>query len=75
MSKKRNRYNSEFKFRVALEAAKGLKTINDLASEAGIHPTMGKLLETAASGGWKRDLWPQWGPKAKREPRTGNRTL
>ena len=31
MSKQRNQYNAEFKFRVALEAAKGTKTVSQLA--------------------------------------------
>lgn len=39
MSKRRARYRAQFKFQLALEAAKGLKTINDLASEHGVHPT------------------------------------
>jgi len=38
MTKKRNRYSSQFKFQVALDAAKGLKTTNELASEHGLHP-------------------------------------
>ncbi len=38
MSKKRTRYSAQFKFRLALEAAKGLKTSNELASEHGVHP-------------------------------------
>jgi transposase-like protein len=38
MSKPRTRYSAEFKFQLALEAAKGLKTINELASEHGVHP-------------------------------------
>jgi transposase-like protein len=44
----RQRYNAEFKFRVALEAAKGLKTINELASEYGVHPNQ--------ISQWKREL-------------------
>jgi transposase-like protein len=39
MPKKRTRYSAQFKFQLALEAAKGLKTINELASEHGVHPT------------------------------------
>jgi putative transposase len=39
MSKQRTRYRAQFKFQLALEAAKGLKTINELASEHGVHPT------------------------------------
>lgn len=39
MAKQRTRYSAQFKFQLALEAAKGLKTINELASEHGVHPT------------------------------------
>lgn len=38
MPEKRHRYSAEFKFRVALEAAKGQKTLNELASEYEVHP-------------------------------------
>ena len=38
MSKKRTRYTAQFTCQLALEAAKGLKTINALASEHGVHP-------------------------------------
>jgi transposase-like protein len=45
----RKRYSAEFKARVALEALKGYKTINELASTYGVHPTQiaqwKKLLE------------------------------
>jgi putative transposase len=50
LTKKRKQYNAQFKFKVALEAAKGLKTINQLASEHELHPNQvsqwkGQLLE------------------------------
>jgi transposase-like protein len=48
MTKKRRQYDAQYKFRVALEAAKGNKTISELASETGIHPTQ--------IGAWKRQL-------------------
>mgnify|MGYP002681853849 CR=1 FL=1 len=48
MSNSRRRFTAEFKFKVALEAAKGLKTLNELASEHGIHPN--QISE------WKRAL-------------------
>jgi len=35
----RKQYSSEFKAKVALEALKGLKTVNEIASEHGVHPT------------------------------------
>jgi transposase-like protein len=39
MSTQRKRYSAEFKARVALEALKGHKTVNELASTYGVHPT------------------------------------
>jgi putative transposase len=38
MSKKRRRHSAAFKFQVALAAAKETRTLNELASEFGIHP-------------------------------------
>lgn len=38
MPRKRQNYSAEFKFQVALEAAKGQKTVNELASDFGVHP-------------------------------------
>jgi putative transposase len=38
MSDTRRVHNPKFKFEVALEAAKGDKTVNQLASEYGVHP-------------------------------------
>ncbi len=34
-----DKHSAEFKARVALEAIKGLKTVNELATEHGVHPT------------------------------------
>ena len=39
MKKNRRRLSAEFKAKVALEAIKGVKTVNELASLHGIHPT------------------------------------
>jgi len=39
MSKRRN-HDAGFKARVALEAAKGGRTVSELAAEYGVHPTM-----------------------------------
>jgi transposase-like protein len=36
---RRKHHSAEFKAKVALEALKGMKTINELASEHGVHPT------------------------------------
>lgn len=48
MAQKRKQYSGQFKFKVALEAAKGTKTMSQLASETGVHPTQ--------IGQWKRQL-------------------
>jgi transposase-like protein len=48
MSKQRRRYSAEFKFRVALEAAKGQQTISELAGKHGVHPNQ--------ISQWKRQL-------------------
>lgn len=45
---KRKKYSDEFKARVALDAIKGHKTVNELASEYGIHPNQ--------IGQWKKKL-------------------
>ena len=39
MAAQRHIYSAEFKARVALEALKGHKTINELVSHFGVHPT------------------------------------
>ncbi len=48
MSKKRRQYSAQYKFQVALEAAKGNKTLSELSSESGIHPNQ--------ISSWKRQL-------------------
>jgi transposase-like protein len=48
MTKKRRIHSSEFKFKVALDAAKELKTLNELSSEYGVHPNQ--------ISGWKGEL-------------------
>ncbi|MGB4872301.1 MAG: IS3 family transposase [Candidatus Promineifilaceae bacterium] len=47
-NKKRVRRSAEFKFQVALEAAKGLKTLNEIATEYQISPNQ--------TSQWKREL-------------------
>ena len=41
MAYMRKQYKAAFKGRVALEAVKGEKTIAQIASETGVHPTLG----------------------------------
>ena len=39
MQQQRKRYSADIKAKVALEAIKGQKTANELASDYGVHPT------------------------------------
>jgi putative transposase len=48
MSKNRRRFSPDYKFRVALEAAKGQQTLSELASKYGLHPNQ--------ISQWKRQL-------------------
>ena len=48
MSSKRRQHSDQFKFKVALEASKGHRTVNELASEYNLHPTQ--------ISGWKKQL-------------------
>jgi len=61
---KRKRYTKEFRAKVALEAVKGQKTANELASEFGVHVTQ--------ISSWKKQLLASLpevfsGKQAKRE--------
>ena len=51
MTKKRRQHSNEFKFRIALEAVKGVKTVSQLAAEYNVHPTQ--------IGNWKKQLLQQ----------------
>jgi transposase-like protein len=48
MSKSRKRFKADFKAKVALEALKEIKTINQLAQEYDLHPNQISL--------WKKEL-------------------
>lgn len=48
MTKKRRQYTANFKFKIALEAIGETKTINEIASEYGVHPTVVR--------NWKKQL-------------------
>lgn len=48
MARKRRRHSNQFKFKVALEASKGLKTLNEIASEYNLHPNQ--------VSSWKKQL-------------------
>jgi transposase-like protein len=53
MSQKRKQYSGQYKFKVAMAAAKGDKTLSQLASETGVHPTQ--------IGLWKKQLLEEGG--------------
>jgi putative transposase len=38
MARKRRQHSNQFKFKVALEATKGVKTLNEIASDFNLHP-------------------------------------
>ena len=46
--KNRKNFSSQFKAKVALEAIRGIKTVNEIAQEFGVHPTQ--------VGHWKKLL-------------------
>lgn len=48
MKRQRRKYSAEFKAMVALEAVKGLKTVNEIAAEHEIHPVM--------VSNWKKEM-------------------
>ena len=50
-AKKRKIFSGEFKSQVALEAVRGLKTVNEIAQDFGVHPTQVGL--------WKKELQEQ----------------
>ena len=53
MGKQRRQHSEQFKFKGALEAAKGLRTVNEIASEYNPHPNQ--------VSSWKNQL-PEDGP-------------
>ncbi len=50
-TKKRNTHLPEFKAKVGLEAVRGVKTVNQIAQEYGVHPVQ--------VGQWKREIQAQ----------------
>ena len=59
---KRKKFTGEFKAKIALEAIRGLKTVNEIAQEYGVHPTQVSI--------WKKELQEQASAlfNAKRRP-------
>jgi len=48
---KRKIFTGEFKAKIALEAIRGIKTVNEIGQEYGVHPTQ--------VGMWKKELQEQ----------------
>jgi transposase-like protein len=63
---KRKIFSGAQKAKVAVEAIKGLKTVNQIAQEYGVHPTQVSL--------WKKELLENAGSlfEAKRGPKPAN---
>ena len=61
--KKRKAFSAQQKAKVALEAIRGIKTVNEIAQQFGIHPTQ--------VSHWKKELQEQAGDlfKGKRGPK------
>lgn len=62
--RKRKNFTSQYKTKVAVEAIRGVKTVNEIAQEFGVHPTQ--------VGEWKRELLAQAPSifETKRGPKT-----
>ena len=60
--KKRKVHSAEFKAKVGLEAVRGVKTINEISQEFGVHPVQVSQ--------WKKEIQPQCKPlfEGKRGP-------
>src|SRR3978361_149236 len=60
---RRYSYGAEFKANVGLEAVRGVKTINEIAQEYGVHPVL--------VGQWKKEILEQAGTlfESKRGPK------
>ncbi len=73
MRAKRRRHQAEFKARVALEALKGLKTIQQIAKEFEVHPVQvsdwKKQLQERLAGVFERDA-PEGGTEDFERERT-----
>ena len=64
---KGKRFSGQFKFKVALEGAKGAKTLAELASEFGLHPS--QISE------WKGRLLTDFSPRDFQSQSSRCRTL
>lgn len=47
----RKKYSADFKAKVALEAIKGQRTVNEIASEFGVHPNQVSQWKSQAQSG------------------------
>lgn len=65
--KTRKTHGAEFKAKVGLEAVRGVKTINEIAQEYGVHPVM--------VGQWKKEILERAGTlfEGKRGPKPQER--
>jgi transposase len=66
---RRKNFTGEFKAKVALEAIRGIKTVNEIGQEYGVHPTQVSL--------WKKELQEQASSvfDAKRGPKPADPSM
>jgi transposase-like protein len=57
IKRQRKTYSPEFKGRLAIEAIRGFKTINELAAEYGVHPNQNGCTSRSAISRWSLTGW------------------
>ena len=60
-AKKRKVHSAEFKAKVGLEAVRGVKTVNEIAQQYGVHPVMVSQ--------WKKEILDQAGHAVRGQAR------
>ena len=75
MVKNRRRHTAAYKFRVALEAVEGSKTISQLSSEHEIHPNLIRAWKRPIAGKRASGLRYERRAQTKGAGGTGSRTL
>ena len=75
MVKKRRRHSAAYKFRIALEALEGSKTISQLSSEHEIHANLIRSWKRQLLEDGPRRLRQQWRAQTTGAGGAGSRTL
>ena len=67
MTMPRRQHSGAFKAKVALEAIRGERTLNELAAEYGVHPVQISHWKNVALEAWSQMFSSRRGPKQKDE--------